>query len=587
MGHELTITNREIIGNNPSSEPGEFQPFRRWKLWAGLVAALALGQVAATLLIPRTFSLTLVTDAIGFLLMLSALLVFCVNLKASPRDTRLFWALLGACWGVRVFGQALWMYFDVVLRKEVPNPFVGDILLFLSNIPVLAALLLQPDLEASDNRESQGPMDFLVLLLWWLYLYLIFVIPWQYVALNESLYGLNYDRLNGALDIVLLLTLVFLWRRSIGSWKWFYAIFLGAQFLIASCGALANHAIDQGKYYPGSWYDLPYSVALASFTAVGLFGLTLKSDRDELATRTRSPLYVTFLGMLAVVSLPLLGAWIVMDRSVPLEVTQFRELTTLGTRLVMALLVFAKQHRLRVELGCANQVLQEASLTDPLTGCRNRRFFDLTIFGETSQVLRSYANKQHHHTSDLILYMIDLDDFKEINDRYGHGAGDKVLTDMCKRIRSTIRNSDILVRWGGDEFLIVSRNSNRTEAANFAGRILNAVGGVRAAVTSEGGEIHQTCSIGWAAFPWYSDQPNEVPLEAVLGLADRGVYEAKVGGKNRAIGISTADQGTVFLVATGVDRVSSYCVQTACVEGPPQGWSNSTEASDSRISSSC
>jgi diguanylate cyclase (GGDEF)-like protein len=587
MGHELTIANGQIIASHSSSEPGECEPFRRRKLWAGMVAVLALGQIAATLLIPRTFFLTLVTDAIGSLLMLSALLIFCVNLKASGRDTRLFWALLAVCWGVRVFGQILWMYFDVVLRKEVPNPFVGDILLFLSNIPVLAALLLQPDLDAVENRESQGPMDFLVLLLWWLYLYLIFVIPWQYVALNESLYGLNYDRLNGALDIVLLLTLGFLWRRSIGSWKWFYAIFLGAQFLIAASGALANHAIDQGKYYPGSWYDLPYSVALASFTAVGLFGLTLRSDTDELARGPRAPLYVTFLGMLAVVSLPLLGAWIVIDRSVPLQVTQFRELITLGTMLVMALLVFAKQHRLRMELGCANQVLQEASLTDPLTGCRNRRFFDLTIFGETSQVLRSYASRQSHHTSDLILYMIDLDDFKEINDRYGHGAGDKVLTDMCKRIRATIRNSDILIRWGGDEFLIVSRNSNRTEAANFAGRILNAVGGVRAAVTSEGGEIHQTCSIGWAAFPWYADQPNEVPLEAILGLADRGVYEAKIGGKNRAIGISAADQGTVFLVATGVDRVSSYCVQTVCVEGPPQGWAASTEATELRIPSSC
>ena len=586
MGHQLTVANGQIAGSHATSKPGEFEPPHRWKLWAGLIAALTLGQVAATLLIPRTFFLTLITDTIGLLLMLSALLVFWVNLKACGRDTRLFWALLGVCWGVRVFGQILWMYFDVILRKEVPNPFVGDVLLFLSNIPVLAALLLQPDLDAVENRESQGPMDFLVLLLWWLYLYLIFVIPWQYVSLNESLYGSNYDRLNGALDIVLLLALGFLWRRSIGSWKWFYGIFLAAQFLIAASGSLANHAIDQGKYYPGSWYDLPYAAALASFTAVGLFGLTLKSGTDELVRRPRSPLYVTFLGMLAVVSLPLLGAWIVIDRSVPLPVTQFRELTTLGTMLVMALLVFAKQHRLRVELGCANQVLQEASLTDPLTGCRNRRFFDLTIFGETSQVLRSYANRQSHHASDLILYMIDLDDFKEINDRYGHGAGDKVLTDMCKRIRTTIRNSDILIRWGGDEFLIVSRNSNRTEAANFAGRILNAVGGKRAALSSEGSEIHQTCSIGWAAFPWYTDQPDEVPLEAVLGLADRGVYEAKVGGKNRAIGISSADQGAVFLVTTGSDRVSSYCVQTVCVEGPPQGWAASKEAADSRIPSS-
>ena|SRR5450759_1772156 len=112
-------------------------PRHHLSLWIALVAFLTLGQLAATVFVPRSLSLTLITDVIGFLLILSALLVFLVNASASPRQTRLFWMLLAACWGVRLVSQVMWMYFDLVLRKEVPNPFVGDILLFLSSICLL------------------------------------------------------------------------------------------------------------------------------------------------------------------------------------------------------------------------------------------------------------------------------------------------------------------------------------------------------------------------------------------------------------------------------------------------------------------
>jgi diguanylate cyclase (GGDEF)-like protein len=526
-------------------------------------------QIAATVFVPRSLPLTLINDAIESILMLSAALVFMENVSTNTGRTRLFWMLLAACWGIRIAGQALWMYFDVVLRKEAPNPFVGDILLFLSNIPVLAALLLQPHVGPVEGRKSQGTVDFLLLLLWWLYLYLFIVIPWQYVVLDAATYGSNYDRLNGLLDVVLLLTLGFLWSHSFGRWKWFYASFFGAQLLITASTYLANHAINEHLYYPGSWYDLPYAAALASVTVVGFLGLTLTSAAAA-SKKPRASLHVTRLGMLAVLSLPVLGAWTILGRDTPPQVTQFRELVTLGTMLVMAFLVFAKQHRLRTELAKANLVLQEASMSDPLTGARNRRFFDATIFADASQVLRSYRVPQELLTSDLIFYMVDLDDFKEVNDRYGHHVGDKVLLEVIRRINSEIRNSDILVRWGGDEFLIVSRYSNRAEAATFASRILTTVGNPRAGVVSAGIEIRQTCSIGWAAFPWYPDEPDAVPVEAVLGLADRGVYEAKKAGKNRAIGISPSDAATTLLIATAGDRVSTYSVQTLCVMGPSQ-----------------
>jgi diguanylate cyclase (GGDEF)-like protein len=541
----------------------------RLKLWAAVVVLLTSAQIAATVLVPRSFSLTLINDSIEFLLILSVLLVFSVNASVSPRKTRLFWMLLAACWGVTLVAQAMWMYFDLVLRKEAPNPFVGDILLFLSNIPFLAALLLQPHLNSDENHKAEGSVDFLLLLLWWLNLYLFFVIPWQYVVLDEAKYGSNYNRLNGLLDIVLLLTLGFLWSRTFGRQKWFYASFFGAQLLITVSGYVANQAIEKHVYYAGSWYDVPYSVALASFTVVGLFGLTLASA-PAASQKSKLPVHVTRLGMLAVLSLPVIGAWAALNRTAPSQVTQFRELVTLGTMLAMALLVFAKQRQLRTKLAKANQVLQEASVTDPLTGARNRRFFDTTISGDANQALRSHAPTQELRVSDLIFYMVDLDDFKEVNDRYGHSVGDEVLREVTRRINAVIRSSDVLVRWGGDEFLIVSRYSNRAEAATFASRILTAVGNPEAGVATAGIEIRQTCSIGWAAFPWYPGEPNAVSLEAVLGLADRGVYEAKTFGKNRAIGILPANQGTTLLFASAGDRVSTYSVQTVCAEGPSE-----------------
>jgi len=551
------------------SKPGTPDPRHHLKLWAALVVFLTLGQLAATVFVPRSFSLTLISDVIEFLLILSATVVFLVNASASPRPARLFWMLLAASWGARTICWVVWMYFDLVLRREVPNPFVGDILLFLSSIPFLAALLLQSHLDPIEDRKSQGRMGFLLLLLWWLYLYMIFVIPWQYVVLDEARYGENYDRLNGLLAVVLLFALGFLWKRGFGSWKWFYASLFGAQLLMTVAGYLANHAIDLHCYYPGSWYDVPYSVALASFTVVGFLGLTLQSTAAS-SEESRAHLPVTELGMLAVLSLPAIGAWAVLDRNTPSQVNQFRGLVTLGTMLVMAFLVFAKQRQLKAELAKANQVLQEVSLTDPLTGVRNRRFFDAIVPGDASQVLRSYSAPRKPGANDLIFYLVDLDDFKGVNDRYGHDIGDKVLVKLISRINSVIRSSDVVVRWGGDEFLIVSRYSNRAEAATFASRILTAVGNPKAELASAGLEIRQTCSIGWTAFPWYPDRPDEVPLETVLRLADRGVYEAKRGGKNRAMGVVPSDSGTTRLIVTTGDRVSSYSVQMVCVEGPSE-----------------
>jgi diguanylate cyclase (GGDEF)-like protein len=542
---------------------------RLWMvLWSAAIGVLVLAQGAVTLLVPRGFALTLSTDLIGFLLMLSAMAIFLRNALAATGRLRVFWALLASCWGTRLAVHAAWMYFNLILRQEAPNPFAGDILFFLSNIPVLAALLLDPPSESTDAPRPQAMVDFSLLLLWWLYLYLFFVVPWQYVALDPLRYGSSYNLLNSLLDLVLLLGMAFWWQRTYGAWRLLYGSLFGAQLCISVSGYLANRAIDQNIYYPGSLYDLPYTAALACFTVVGLLG-SIASASQPVPKMRGNNLPLTKLGILALLSLPVITGWSVLQQNPPLQVVQFRMVVLLSVISIMAILVVTRQWQLTAELAKTSQILQEASVTDPLTGIRNRRFFEAAVPAEASGVLRVYASPTYTPDRDLIFYVIDLDNFKEVNDRYGHAVGDKLLIEVTRRISAVTRKSDMLVRWGGDEFLIVSRASDRAEASVFASRILQAVGNKESYVIC-GHRISQTCSIGWAAFPWNPDLPGNVPVEAVLGLADRAAYEAKAAGKNRAIGVAPSSTGELVLTATAGDQPSLYPVMTLGVEGPPQ-----------------
>lgn len=196
------------------------------------------------------------------------------------------------------------------------------------------------------------------------------------------------------------------------------------------------------------------------------------------------------------------------------------------------------------ELERLNQELREASLTDPLTGTRNRRFFQVTIEGDTRQAIRSYLmdkNPAGGRNRDLIFYIIDADLFKEVNDVYGHAAGDEMLSEMTRRIQSAIRMSDVLVRWGGEEFLVVSRYTERSEATTLASRILHMVGNEPFQLKHAGTSVRRTCSIGWAAFPWFCAAPDAVAYEAVVELADQALYAAKQAGRNRAVGMLPRD----------------------------------------------
>jgi diguanylate cyclase (GGDEF)-like protein len=191
------------------------------------------------------------------------------------------------------------------------------------------------------------------------------------------------------------------------------------------------------------------------------------------------------------------------------------------------------------ELAQANRELEQASLSDPLTGVRNRRFFQSTILADASQAARAYRTGSDHYSRDhrdLIFFLIDIDHFKEVNDQHGHDAGDRMLIEIARRLNRVVRESDFLIRWGGEEFLVVCRSAERAEAPLMAGRILRAIGRMEFDLGNERSML-RTCSVGWAPLPWLPAECAELSVDEVLRLADRGLYLAKQRGRNRAVGL--------------------------------------------------
>lgn len=331
----------------------------RDKFWILLLAALVLAQVAASLLIPRGDTLTIVSDWLQAALLLLATGAFLPNTfsaRSPSRRTRGFWILMftGMCFWLSY--QAMWNYFEVFKRQDVPNPFLGDVVLFLHLVPMLAALALLPHLQEDERDARIRMLDFALLLIWWLFLYVYAVIPWQTVHVDATAYNNNLNATYLTEKIVLLVALLMLTYHAEGGWRFLYAQLLGASALYASSSYVANYAIAHDTYYSGSIYDIPLIASMAWLAAVGKF-----AAGPELSNAKRSQsllgVWITRLGMLALFSLPWFALYAQMDSSSPESVRQFRSALSLLAIIVMGTLVFVRQALLGDEL---TQLLEES-----------------------------------------------------------------------------------------------------------------------------------------------------------------------------------------------------------------------------------
>ena len=326
----------------------------RFKSWAVVLVCLvgvqAVVSCASFSLHWRGFALTAFSDFMQCALLLFASLACLFNVLKTNRRARLFWSLMGLGLASWLAYRMLWAYIEVVQRQEVPDPFTADAILFLHFVPMMAALALQPDIHQDDTELRLGTLDFALLFLWWVYLYLYAVIPWQFVQPNEAAYDHNWNVAYLAEKVAFLLGLALVWWRSSARWKTTYAHWFGASLLYSLSSYVANWAIDRNKYYSGSLYDLPLMASMAWMTMAGLLALRIPSEQVGPAKSLARGVWTSRIGMVAVFSLPIFAYVSLFDSAIPSRVRIFRLVLTLGAVLLMGGLVFLKQHFLDIEL---------------------------------------------------------------------------------------------------------------------------------------------------------------------------------------------------------------------------------------------
>jgi diguanylate cyclase (GGDEF)-like protein len=194
-------------------------------------------------------------------------------------------------------------------------------------------------------------------------------------------------------------------------------------------------------------------------------------------------------------------------------------------------LLYRKVRNANQQLRQANDQLAYNSLHDPLTGLLNRRSLHEFMQKRTEQGER----RQLPTASTDGFILLDIDYFKHINDHHGHAAGDAVLIEIGQRLKQLTRQGDMVLRWGGEEFLIVLRNLNQTALTNFTNRALQVIGSTP--VPYQNSSIPVTASAGFLTLPFAAVDETQLNWEKALKLADMALYMGKVHGRNRGYGL--------------------------------------------------
>ncbi|MGH8049551.1 MAG: diguanylate cyclase [Arenimonas sp.] len=238
-----------------------------------------------------------------------------------------------------------------------------------------------------------------------------------------------------------------------------------------------------------------------------------------------------------------------------------------------------------------SRALEEASLADPLTGLRNRRFFDQHIQADIENCFRAYDlaredGKPLDDIKGLVFFLIDIDNFKQVNDIQGHAAGDAVLVEVSQRLRQVFRDGDYLIRWGGEEFLIITRSTAREDAYALAERVRSRIVDDNFDL-GDGITLKKSCSIGFACFPFIPKAVRALGWHDVVEIADIALYAAKRAGRNGWVGIcATPDCRSEKIlehikhdIVSLIDKKELHLVSNLDIKAVTHAWVHETSSS--------
>jgi len=235
---------------------------------------------------------------------------------------------------------------------------------------------------------------------------------------------------------------------------------------------------------------------------------------------------------------------------------------------VFVYLLYRRVQRVNQKLVEVNSQLEFHAVRDPLTGLFNRRSFVDLMKKRTQQTETERREARIEYPDGLIL--MDIDHFKQINDILGHAAGDAVLIEVARRLRETVRESDMVLRWGGEEFLIFTPHAAPDQIAVLVERVLNAIGETQ--IQAGDRKIQVTVTAGFISLPFAGLDESVCGWEKALQIADMALYLGKANGRNRAYGIAglkTRSEAMIQVLEQDLAAaIKTGMVEMAEVHGP-------------------
>jgi signal transduction histidine kinase len=314
------------------------------------VTALYLHQVSGPPEVqpPKNLFLVGFADISQFILILAPGLVAIRKTFRSHARARAFWALMAAGFVTWAFAQAGWVYLEVFRRQSIPDPFWADVVLFFHFVPFTAALIVRPHVPGELRKIMLSAIDWSMVLLWWLYLYVFLVFPAQFIRLDAVAYDKSYNALYLAENLVWLGLLAYFFITMRGEWRVTFGSLLGAGTLYIASSQIINLAIARGSYYSGSFYDVPLVVAVMWFlwSVVVAPEEASASDANPYTDTPDEHAWVPRIALLALLSIPILAVG--MELSTPSHgpIFRFRLIVTMIAIVMIGAMVFFKQYLL-------------------------------------------------------------------------------------------------------------------------------------------------------------------------------------------------------------------------------------------------
>ena len=238
------------------------------------------------------------------------------------------------------------------------------------------------------------------------------------------------------------------------------------------------------------------------------------------------------------------------------EKRQSQTLLTAAAAAILLLIILVIASQLRQNRKLARQYAS-LSVLDGLTGLHNRRYFEQSIDRELNYVKRSQRDGTGH---TVAFYLFDIDHFKKINDNHGHDAGDDVITEFARRIKAAIRETDMLIRWGGEEFLLVARLEHTDDFHRVAERIR--IASTQQPFTlSNQITLNVSCTIGAVIYPHAEHQVVDTPWSKLLQLADAALYLGKRKQRNTWVCIDN------ILDISAIDQILAQDLELSAKNG--------------------